>query len=205
MQKSLIVLVVLCFSSASANAQTFDFESQPSGAFASVVSTEGGVTLTATSTDSGSFVHANNPGSFLSTSMGNRALIGALTPTLAVDQFTPVRMDFSSLLTSLSLLAGDGGGDDDGTVRIRAYNSLNVLIDTDTALHPSGALIPLTLSVAAPGISYIIADSFGGPNNLNSVFWDNVTVVAVPEPGTIGLLAVVGILSSPILRRRNRS
>lgn len=197
MQKTTLLAIATVFSSfnlLSAQAIVFDFESLPGGGFSSVVSTVEGLTLTATSTVSGAIVRTDNPPHQLPLGMGDRSLVGSLTERLVSNGFTPIRMGFSSLLNSLSVDVGDKGGDNDGTVRIRAYDALDQLIASDS-LEYGFSELNLTLSIAAPGISYIIADSFGGPNNLNSVLWDNVTVT-VPEPNVLALVAIFGVLAS---------
>jgi len=196
MNRPLLVLLVVSCSTNLIQAQTFDFEEQPHAVLTSVVSTVGGVTLTATSTFDSGFVFSYPPPPSLASQLGERFLVGLQTEDIKTDGFAPLRMDFSVPLISLSLNALDGGGDDDGTVRIRAFNSSGMELASDSQAYPADFSEIITLSVTAPGFSYIIADSFGGPSNFNSVNWDNVMVVAVPEPSSCVLAVVLTAFST---------
>jgi hypothetical protein len=201
MNRIFVANVLLLGAISPAGAVTFDFESQAAGGFASVVSTVDGLTLTAVSSVSGAYVHTINDGFSLPVGMGERALIGALDATLQSGRFTPLLLDFSALLTSVSVQMGDGGGDDDGTARLTAYDMGGFVLGSNTLVIDSAASLS-TLSFSAPGIKSIKLETFGGPDNLNSVLWDNLQATPIPEPTASGLASL--LIGAGLLRRRGR-
>jgi hypothetical protein len=114
----------------------------------------------------------------------------------------PFAWIFSQLLRSVSLIAGDGGGDDDGFARLRAFNSSGIEIARDTEVYPANFGGMVELSVTRSGISYIISDTFAAPSNLHSLGWDNVTAIPVPEPSAIAQFGVMLLLLSAYRRTK---
>lgn len=176
-----------------ASAQVFDWENLGLGNFSSVSQTVSGIT--ATGTGVGGTIDVLDFGSFTNFStFGTRSIVGGGDPRVAI------RVDFSIDLTLLTVQFGDIGVDDDGTVTVKAYNSSNAVVDTNSMNYGlMDRLASLTLS--APDISYFIAVS-GGPFP-NTLVWDNMRVTPVPEPAT--MIALLAGVSALVARRRRKS
>jgi hypothetical protein len=203
MNRIFVALVVWIAVGSSASGQLFDFESQPHATLPTVVSTIDGLTLTVESTVEGGFIYVlPAPPGF---PWGVRHLLGLATENVHNDGFAPLRFEFSTPIDSFTVMAGDGGGDDDGFARIRAFDLADSEIDSHSLPHPANFSDPITLTVNAPGIKYVIADTFGGPSNFHSLGWDNVVVNGVPEPTSIGTaMAAMAIYALFVGRARKR-
>jgi len=109
---------------------------------------------------------------------------------------------FSSEIIYFSLDAGDFGGDNDSPITIRAFDANDNILAIDSETWGASQFPPfITLEVTAPGIrriEYKSGGSFAG-----STFIDNVTFTAVPEPGSMAILALG--LAGVMLRQRRRS
>jgi hypothetical protein len=103
----------------------------------------------------------------------------------------PETILFDYLMTDVSIYAT--GGDRPSTFTMQAYNSVNILVDTDTITTADWG--PLSVSWAG-GIKYVILQEIGGDN----VFvYDNLSFTPVPEPVTLLLL---GLGARILIKRR---
>jgi|GEM_PF-2376802 len=106
----------------------------------------------------------------------------------------PIRVDFSIPVMQASIRGFDGGTDID-TLILKAYNSSNVLLDTDTItnIFTNPGLIA---SVSGANIAYITFEvSVEGNHGL---FFDDLTFTEIPLPGALwllgsGLLGLAGV------------
>ena len=103
-------------------AQVFDWENLNVGTFNSVQQTVGGIT--ATGTGIGNQIQVINFGSNIPT-FQTRSIIGAIIAGSA--DRVPIRVDFSFVLTQVTVQFGDASSDDDGIVTVTAYNSSNAV------------------------------------------------------------------------------
>jgi len=108
----------------------------------------------------------------------------------------PIRADIFGGTSFVEVVLGDASNDDD-EMFLRAYDSLDTLLDSDAfSLTGTGTG---TLSVSSLDISYVIFGSISTINN-SSVLVDTFTyeAVGVPEPTTLALLGLglVGIVFS---------
>jgi hypothetical protein len=79
---------------------------------------------------------------------------------------------FSSSVSSVSLIAGDFGGDNDSPITITAYDAAGNVVDTDTTLWDGFPPFQL-LSVVGSGI--VRVHYFSGGQYTNSTFFDDIT------------------------------
>ncbi len=107
---------------------------------------------------------------------------------------------FSKPVGGFSLLAGDFGSDDDGPLRIEAFNAAGTSLGVATAPWSAAAMPPFALlSLNVSGISRVHYSS--GGQYTGSTFIDNVTFNPVPEPSAF---AALGLGAAAMLRRRKR-
>lgn len=123
----------------------------------------------------------------------------SLVPDLATAGWVVV--DFSSTINALSIDSSDYNADADD-LYLEAYSGLGgtgSLLDSDTVSISSSFSIPdyVTLSVASSGINSVRFRGLG-LGGVNNLYWDNM-VAAVPEPGTLAVLALGGLA---LIRRR---
>lgn len=108
----------------------------------------------------------------------------------------PFLVDFATPIRGLSVEMGDFGEDTD-LLLLEAYtgpNGSGALVDRDVVMLPGTEEIFSyeTLSVHGPSIRSVVMIG-GSPTFPNSVFYDNLTVIWVPEPtsGWLGLVAMI--------------
>lgn len=199
MKLSPLVLFATCLL-VRANAAVFDFETSTLGVSSSIVATNGGLTLTVTSS-SGSVAVDNN---------GFPALLGtrSVTGTNALhEQFSPLTFSFSAPVSSVTFLFGDLGGDDDSPVHISAYNSSNVLLSTINETHPAGFSTGKSAVWSGANASYFVmgTNPVALGSNPNSLYFEVSSATAagaVPDAiPTFGALAVA--LAALVTLRRN--
>jgi len=94
----------------------------------------------------------------------------------------PETILFDYLMTDVSIYAA--GGNWPSTFTMQAYNSINILVDTDTITTTDWG--PLSVSSAA-GIKYVILQEIGGDN---AFVYDDISFTPVPEPTTFLLLSL---------------
>ena len=100
------------------------------------------------------------------------------------------RMDFHSLVTSIQLdYIASGFFDNAYSGRLEAYSPTGVLVDSYLTAPLGGGQFE-TMTVEAPQIAWALAyppeDTFGD--------LDNLRFTVVPEPGTVGLIAIAGCI-----------
>jgi len=172
----------LALSGPAAQAVVIDFEAFPDNF---VSHTEAGVTFTAVG--GGPMVRQITPNS-------TEGIRGDGIP------IPESRADIAGGATSVSVDIGDFGADAD-LLFLEVYNSLNVLLASDTFALAQNVSGMFTLSVSSPGIAYAIFGSRAPSLTGSSVLSDNFTFEgAVPAPGTLLLLAA-GLLAAGTVRR----
>jgi len=160
-----------------AQAVTIDFETTAIATYNSL--TIGEATITYTGGDGDFQVVFASPGAPIS----GRAIISVFdNPGPA-----PFRVDFSSLVSSVSIGVGDFDADVDNTF-MQAYDSSNNLLDSDSYVNPAPTFGGDFLTVSAASIAYVLfwdAEPFPG-----AVYWDQLSYQQVPEPNALLLAAL---------------
>lgn len=132
---------------------------------------------------------------------------------------------------TLQLVTGTGAATSDTAVNLGSYTSfsplgsyINVSISIDPATHKytnvsiagtatsqnltsavlasNGGTVPWTSSLGNPSASLL---AFMGSNDTGTVYFDNISVSAIPEPGSFALLAGGAIGFVAVSRRRRRA
>ena len=193
---------------------TFDFEDQvatdnnfnPPGALTTLTMIKGGITATMTRAGGKRFdiTNATAGGFPLPAGQGDKALSPFFdtTPGAFV-------VNFSQPLGSVSVLEGDFQPSDADSLSLQAFSGLNgtgTLLGTATNTLPdntgSGWLFrSLSLSGLA-GAQSVVMDG-GSPSFPTSVFFDNLTVNAVPEPATLCIAGGAFVLITTRRARRH--
>jgi hypothetical protein len=193
---ALALSVALGTAGSAVAATTIDFESTSTGTYS--VLTYGAVTINFLG-GSGTFnVDNQTPGPPIS----NHNLISYFTnPGSGSFQAT-----FAGGASSVSIGMGDFNADDDEG-HLRAYDSSNNLLDTDSILVAAstfgGGTMTVSSSTAIARVEWNETGSFAG-----AVYWDNLTyeaaTPAVPEPETYALMAL-GLAFTGFVARRRRA
>lgn len=206
-----------------ADTTTFNFESETAtaipvtgvrtGALSALSITVSGLTLQVTR-PGGKFDIVQNTGPQAKpASWGSKSL----DPFVQQTQATPFVINFSIVVTNVSVVMGDYGDDPGDVLVLKAFSGLDA---SGSTLASTSGTLPLgdstfdfrTLSVAANGIRSI--SLIGGSTFFpQSVFYDNITVSfdgslitggggpIIPEPSSLALVGA-GLLSLLALRRR---
>jgi hypothetical protein len=188
----------------------WNFEDQPIStnptSVASITDTQGGVTLTVSKPD-GSNLQIWDLSVFLGPpSWGMRSIGNFETNT------NPILFNLSSAVHGFSLQTGDFDADDDSPVTIRAFsgpNGTGTLLGTASAPYPAGNTILngrdiLTLSVGSAGIESVLYSSGDNQAFPGSMYIDNVMANTVPEPSTLAIASVAGLMGLGFMLRRRR-
>ncbi len=189
-----IVVAASAFASFSFG-QAFDWETVAPGTYSSVTMTNGGNSVTV------SPIGATNPAILVSNP--SVALLGSLSGSAfnAPVTFGNNRAqlwDFVTALSSVTFVFGDNGGDDDGTVTIRAYDSANAFLGQGTKFYGFSSVGDgITLSFA--NMDHFEFTTNGGV--AHSMSAEVKASTPVPEPASMCAIAlgIAGI----VRRRRN--
>ena len=192
MKTSLIVLGLLV--AGVSQAIVFDWETVTPGTASSFSQTISGVTATVTSPGF-SVTAMMASGGAANLPFGNVSVAGGTATPL--NSWKPIKVAFSTGMTSVTAWFGDNGTDNDGTVFLSAYDSTNILIAT-TSIARGTSLPAQSLTVSGTSIAYVLG-STNATSNPHSIVWDNFS--AVPEPTS---MAVLGLGAAALLRRRAR-
>jgi hypothetical protein len=193
---TVMAMAPVCWFGTGSLAATVDFESLPVGtkfgeAYSNIpgeiVLTEGGVDMSVEEFLLGSFV------GFIKAETGGRYIDSFPTTPLELDNIS-VLFDYSGLdfdVTTVTLEYRDFGGASNLGINGQAIHQLDAIIDIPAEVAPGVAASVADGTITLTGeISSLI---IGG----QELAIDNV--VALPEPGTLGLLALGGVL---LIRRR---
>ena len=137
--------------------------------------------------------------------LGQRTGSGSPNNTKSILEESSPRENFrADIAGGAGFVAVDLGdlNQDPDLLFLEAYNAAGTRIGYAEELIDGSFVGFRTLSVTAPNISYVI---FGGrppATGGNSVYADNFTYDAVPEPGALGLAVVAG---AGLLVRRRRA
>lgn len=113
--------------------------------------------------------------------------------------------DFVTPLNSVTFLFGDAGGDNDGTVSIRAFDAANNLLGIETKFYGTSAVgDSLTLSFVNMDHFECTSDAINLStiSAASSLFFEVSASIAVPEPTTSALLGMTVVI---LLRRQKRN
>lgn len=195
--KPILAFALLCFATLGTCA-TFDFENEPVAGHASgVVFSDSGVNLTVRS--AGGWVHVSSLA--IADNQGTKSCFANARPDIAGNPFSPIDFTFDRDITNATLLAGDGGNDDDITISVTLFDANGVQVGN--LVQPYGN--------TSHGISFQINQTFrravvdsDTPTNPHSIAaeWSSVTASPVPEPGLFGTLGVAPLLMNQAKRRK---
>ena len=212
MFRSIIVATALLFTAVQAQAAPiiYDFEGEAAtagGALTVLVLTEGGLTMTLEREAGIPFDIFDLSPYGAPASWGSRSL----NPFFAEDSNTWFVANFSSLIASFTIEAGDFGPSDVDFLQIEAYsgpNATGVLLDSFLSplccfAGPNFEFI--TGGVAAADIASVrFIGGDGGNFFPNSMSYDNITADPVPEPASLLLLGA-GLAGGVRRWRKRRS
>jgi len=187
-----MALISLALAAPVSASTLFDMEGVAPGFYPGLlVVVDGALTLTVTPEgNSSGFVDAANSNVPL---LGSVALIGSDRDFLAFGEYTPLRFSFSQAINSITFNFGDAGGDDDGTVEIRAYMSGDngdTFLGSVSDSYPTSFADGKSLTLNFAGATYFVARTFGGDDE-NSIYWDIGAIKVagvVPEPPTWAMM-----------------
>jgi hypothetical protein len=181
----------LALTAGAASAATYDFEAEAAGPKGPVlVQLDSGVTMTITRIGGGPIEVAARtaypPG------WGGHALSPFLDVSAGAFMLT-----FSSAISAISVDVGDFAPSDEDVFTLTAGSG------SASGSQSGSTGFPFFTTLSVTGISSFTAVLSGGSSSFpESVFWDNITVTAVPEPGTYAMLAAGLAVVGTIARRR---
>jgi hypothetical protein len=179
------VLLALTLSAA-LSAAVVTFESAPAGPLATY--TEAGITFTPVG--GGSMLFTPGPN-------GTTSLLEDSSPRRQIRAEVGLGTNF------VSVDLGDFAVDAD-LLTLSVFDSSNALLAAVTELIAADFNGMRTLSVSASNIAYAIVGSTTPSNNGSSVYIDNFTTSAVPEPGTASLFAAAALSVLALARLRRK-
>ncbi len=194
MRKLILVLMIAALQIQAATI-VFDFEDQPLATGLTTLSmTEMGITLTITR-QNGSPFSIIDLGPLAPSGWGARTL----SPFADPQSLDPFILSFSPAVTQVSAELGDYGADSDSyslSLQEPGSPSASGLWGTrDLAVDPSQTVL---VSASATSTALLAGGSAAVPSSL---FFDNITVEAIPEPGTLfPVLCAIGGLAALRIR-----
>ena len=191
-------MAIALLSSASAHAQTFDFETS-TGASVPFSITEGGVTASFTSPSSGFEVLSFGPGFF---ALLNGNVLGDVDADLGI---APLTVTFDRLLSGITLDFAIQNSQGGTGLTLQAFLGATAVGNVFApAAMPPGLLIPEgTITFDAGVFDRVVLSS-----DAVDFFVDDIAVspAVVPEPATLGLLgAGLSLLAGGAAARRRRT
>lgn len=191
-----VALAACLLLAAGAQAATFDFESSATGLQGpSLVLTDSGLTVSITRIG-GADVEIRNISGF----SGSPAAFGkrSLSPFNSTSGGAFL-LTFSSAISAISVDVGDFAPSDADEFTLTAG------LGSDTSSQSGSTGFPTYSTLSVSGVSSFTAILSGGSAAFpQSVFWDNIKVTAVPEPGTYALMAL-GLAGVGVLTRRRKA
>ena len=141
----------------------------------------------------------------------NQGVIANQGSTPVSDFFAPLRFTFTLPVNPITFgfldaVPGGVGGDIDGSVTIRGFDSANNLLGTLFYKNPTydGGTYQ-TLSGNFGGASYFIASTSSPSDNMNSLVYEIIDSTVVPEPSSLAMLLCCGATCGDLALRRRRA
>ncbi len=205
---STVAAAALLSFAAPVRAQTFGFEGQNASVLpiTTYTETQNGVLFTLRRENNRGFNVTNNIPGIAPASFGSHSLTPYLNQTNSA-----FIGSFSTTLSGVSISFGDFNPLDNDTFTLQAFSGINgtgTLVGSTTVNYGFGSSLPGDVGVASlSGLSGFQSIRFigGGVLAPNSVFYDNISVQPVPEPGEIATWSALGVtLTLGIVRGRRR-
>jgi hypothetical protein len=167
------------------------------------------LTLTLTRTSGGQFTVSTIVGP-QPASWGTRNLENFAFCCTVDDEYNA---NFSTGITYLQIEFGDGGGDNDTPVQLRAFAGLDGTggqLEIHSLPWTQNDAFPTVKTLIVQSVTPILSVRFAGlnPEFPNSLYWDNITtrgeeaLVPAPEPVSLAMLGA-GLCGVAAIRRRS--